>query len=113
MIRLMHSFPLCLALGLNACASLDVPDVNFMGDSDFSETIAELDRSYPGVDEIPAIPVDVRSAEQWDQTAREMLALEEMPDAPDPAPGLTDAEFQRQFDAAKAATQAYKVDDPS
>ena len=118
MIRLHTVLTSIAALSMASCASLDVPDVNlpsvnFMGESAFSEDVAQLDPSYPRPEETPEVPTDVRSAAEWDATAREMQQLDNLPDAPDAAPSLTDEEFNAQFEAAKAATEAYKADDPS
>lgn len=118
MIRVQSILVVTTALALTACASVDVPDVNlpsvnFMGESAFTEDVAQLDPSYPRPEETPEVPTDVRSAAAWDATAREMQQLENLPNAPDPAPSLSDEEFNNQFEAAKAATEAYKADDPS
>lgn len=104
---------LLAALSLSACASIDLPDVSFMEDTQFSEAVTEIDPSFPGSDEVPDIPNDVRSAAQWDRSAREMQALANQIDVPELDPALTDAEFNREFDAAQQAANAYKEDDPS
>lgn len=118
MIRVESILLVTAALALTACASVDIPDVklpkvNFMGESAFSEDVAQLDTSYPSPDETPEVPTDVRSAAEWDATAREMQQLDNLPDAPEAVPSLSEDEFDAQFEAAKAATEAYKVDDPS
>lgn len=84
-----------------------------MEESDFSEDVAQLDPSYPGPDEIPDTPTDVRSAAEWDETARDMQKLYDLPNAPEAEPGLSEEEFNAQFETAKAATESYKADDPS
>ncbi|MGB3455180.1 MAG: hypothetical protein WBG08_10415 [Litorimonas sp.] len=112
MDRFTAPFVLAAALCLSACSTVSLPDVDFMGQSDFSEDIAKLDQSYPRASEIPPQPADVRTAEDWDRTAREMQALDNLPDAPESVPALSPEEFDRRFEAAKAAAEAYKADDP-
>ena len=84
-----------------------------MDDSDFSEDVAQLDTSYPKAEDTPEVPTDIRSAADWDGTARDMQQLYDLPDAPEAAPSLSEEEFNAQFEAAKAATHSYRVDDPS
>lgn len=100
-------------LTLSACASLDLPDVNFMENTQLNNEVTAIDPSFPGSDEVPDIPNDVRTAAQWDASAREMQALATEIDVPELDPALTTAEFDREFDAAQQAADAYKEDDPS
>ncbi|MEL6688347.1 MAG: hypothetical protein AAFP97_12105 [Pseudomonadota bacterium] len=107
-----------MSAALAACSTFDVrdinlPEVNFMGESDFSEDVAQLDPSYPRPEETPEVPTDVRNAAEWDATARDMQQLYDLPDAPEAAPSLSEEEFNAQFEAARAATKSYKADDPS
>ncbi|WP_298912728.1 hypothetical protein [uncultured Algimonas sp.] len=112
-MRLRYAFAIAAFLSpLGACASVDLPDVEFMGESDFEQDIAQLERSFPRVDETQAIPTDVRTAQDWDVTARRMLELYDLDDAPESVPPLDPAEFDRRFQSAKAAASAYKADDP-
>lgn len=104
---------LLAALSLSACASIDLPDVSFMEDSQFNKAATTIDPSFPGSDEVPDIPNDVRTAAQWDASAREMQALANEIDVPELDPALTAAEFNREFDEAQQAAEAYKEDDPS
>lgn len=98
---------------LSACASVDLPDIDFMGQSDFNDDISALDTDFPSPDEAPDIPNDVRSAAEWDASAREMQALSDEIDVPVLEPALTAEEFDRQFETAQEAAAAYKKDDPS
>lgn len=104
---------LLAALSLSACASLNLPDVNFMEDSQFNQAATTIDPSFPSSDEVPDIPDDVRTAAQWDASAREMQALANEVDVPELEPSLSSAEFDREFAAAQQAADAYKEDDPS
>lgn len=113
MTRTQTVFLSLLGFAMASCASVDLPDVDFMGESDFSEDVAQLDTSFPRPEETPAVPTDVRSAADWDETARDMQQLYDLPDAPEAAPSLSEDEFNAQFEAAKAATESYKADDPS
>ncbi len=107
-------FALVLTLGvaLSACASVDLPDIDFMGTSDFDDDIATLESSFPRPEDTPLIPTDVRTAAEWDDTARGMERFLDLPDAPQAEPALSPAEFDRQFENARAATESYKADDP-
>lgn len=98
---------------LSACVSVDLPDVDFMGQSDFNDEISALDPDFASMDEVPDIPDDVRSAAQWDESAREMQDLYDEVDVPDLEPALSQEEFDREFEAAQEAAEAYKKDDPS
>ncbi|GHA83852.1 hypothetical protein GCM10009069_03960 [Algimonas arctica] len=98
---------------LSACASVDLPDIDFMGKSDFNEEISALNPDYASPDEVPDIPNDVRSASEWDKSAREMQDLYGEFEVPDLEPALTPEEFDRQFEQAQDASGAYKQDDPS
>ena len=108
-----HTLALLAALSLSACASIDLPDVDFMKESQFSAAVPEIDPSFPGADEVPDIPNDVRTAAQWDESAREMQDLADEVDPPELEPALSASEFNREFDAAQQATEAYKEDEPS
>lgn len=98
---------------LQACASVRLPDIDFMGDSDFSEELAELDTSFPGADETPDRPDDVRSDKEWDNAARDMQALFDDVDVPELEPSLSDEAFNQEFETAQQAAKAYQEDDPS
>lgn len=98
---------------LSACASVDLPDVDFMGQSDFNDEISALNPDFAGVDEVPDIPDDVRSAAEWDESARQMQKLHGEFEVPEIEPAMTPEEFDRQFEAAQEAVEAYKKDDPS
>lgn len=100
-------------LGLSACASMDLPEFDFMEESEFSDEVAELDSNFPSPEETPDIPTDVRSAAAWDQSAREMEALYDQIDVPELEPGLNEDDFDREFETAQQAAEAYKADDPS
>lgn len=101
------------AASLQACVSVDLPNVDFMGDTDFSEDIEQLDSSFPSADETPDIPTDVRTAKQWDDSARQMQTLYDEVNVPELEPALSAEEFQRRFEAAQEAANEYKEDDPS
>ncbi|GLQ19120.1 hypothetical protein ACFFUB_11945 [Algimonas porphyrae] len=98
---------------LSACASVDLPSLEFMGQSDFSDEIKALDPDYPSLDETPDLPAGVRSGAEWDQDAREMEALFDAFDAPEDGEAMTEDEFNAAFDAAQTEAKAYQRDDPS
>ena len=98
---------------LPGCASVKLPKLDFMGNSDFNEEISDLEMSFPNPEEVPDIPTDIRTAAEWDQSARDMQNLFEDVDVPDLESALSPDVFDRQFEAAKAEAEAYKDDDPS
>lgn len=104
---------LTAALALSACASVDLPSVDFMGDSEMNDTVAELKPSFPSPDEVPNMPEGVRSAGEWDNSAREMQALYGEIEVPELEPALSPEEFDRQFEAAQNSAEEYKKDDPT
>ncbi len=100
------------ALSLSACATVKMPNLDFLG-SGFEEDAKNIDPSIPSVDEAPSIPTDVRSASEWDNSARAMLSIRdgfEVPDVSDEQ--LTPEELEQRFEDLKAKAQAYKADDP-
>lgn len=101
------------AATLSACASVDLPDVDFMGQSDFEDEYSALEQGFASPDDAPDLPDDVRSAAEWDASAREMQSLSDQFYTPDLEPALSDDEFNRQFEAGQAKAEAYKKDDPS
>ena len=98
------------ALSLSACSSMGVPDVlpEFRDAASGSESF-----EYPNPAEAPAEPQDLRSAEEWDSAATDILAKQESFEIPDDtAEPLTDAQIKRQFNALKSKVKEYKLDDP-
>lgn len=101
------------AAALPGCASVKLPDLDFMGSSDFNEEISDLEMSFPSPGDTPDMPAGVRTAEEWDESAREMQELYDAVEVPDLEPALSPEVFDRQFKAAKDEAEAYKDDDPS
>lgn len=111
-IRILVITALAAAI-LPGCASVKLPELDFMGTSDFNEEISDLEMSFPSPDETPDMPAGVRTAAEWDQSAREMEDLYDDVDIPDLEPALSPEVFDRQFEAAQTEAEAYKDDDPS
>lgn len=98
---------------LQGCSSVSLPDIDFMGESDFSEELAQLDSDFPGPNETPDIPSDVRTAGEWDDAARKMQSMFDDVDVPELEPGLSEEAFDLEFESAQQAAKAYQEDDPS
>ena len=99
------------ALLLAGCSTVELPDIGGQL-ADFRKDIDNLDSAYMQAEELPDMPSEVRSDREWDQAAREMLALRDSFTVPDLEPAMSDADFDREYAAAVAAARAYKADDP-
>jgi len=83
------------------------------GSSAFDEDIQNIDSSIPSVDEAPEMPTDVRSDEDWDQSAKTLMTVRDgfsVPDKEYEQP--SEAELKAMYQELKNQAQAYKADDP-
>ncbi|RKQ71414.1 hypothetical protein DES40_0733 [Litorimonas taeanensis] len=108
----LSSFGLCLVLGLSACSSINLPDIDFMGSSEFEEEARNIDQTIPSVEEAPEIPMDTRPASDWDDAADSMLVIKQGFKVPKTDQPMTAEELEQQYQSLKAQAQAYKADDP-
>ena len=104
---------LSVVITLSACQTVSVPKFDFVKTPEFSEDAANIDPSFPKVDDAPEFPTDVRSANQWDKDVRAMQALRDGARPFGDEDTLTQAQGDARFEALKAKAQAYKKDDPA
>ena len=102
---------LSAAITLSACQTVSVPKFDFVKTPEFSEDAANIDPSFPSVDDAPEVPTDVRSAREWDKDVRVLQELQK--NAVGVEPSLSETEGDARFEALKAKAQAYKKDDPA
>ena len=102
---------LSAAITLSACQTVSVPKFDFVKTPEFSEDAANIDPSFPSVDDAPEVPTDVRSAREWDKDVRVLQELQK--NALGVEPSLSETEEDARFEALKAKAQAYKKDDPA
>jgi hypothetical protein len=100
------------SLIVSGCASLKVPDLDFMKLPEFKEEAENLD-GYPKVEDAPEAPTDVRSDAQWDKDAKNLISKRDgFGPIPEGEPMETDSEFNRKVDELVAKVEEYKLDDP-
>lgn len=100
------------SLVVSGCASLKVPDFDFIKMPEFREE-AENIGGYPDVADAPQAPTDVRSDAQWDKDAKNLLAKRDgFGPVPEGEPTLSDTEFNRKVDELISKVEEYKLDDP-
>jgi hypothetical protein len=102
-----------ITLLLNACSTIAVPKIDFMGDSEFQEEAQNIDPTIPSASDVPAIPLDVRTAEAWDRSANDMLSLKnEVEISISENDLLSPNNLEPSFQTLKDQVHAYKADDP-
>jgi hypothetical protein len=89
-----------------------MPNIDFMGSSEFEEEARNIDQTIPDAADAPAIPTDTHNAEQWDEAAKSMTRIKNGFSLPDVAEPQTSEELEREFQSQKARVEAYKADDP-
>lgn len=107
-----HILILTTALAMSACTSVKVPDL--MDLPEFREAGIDVDNlEYPDPMNSPDVPDNMKSAAEWDKSAKFMQGLKDRFEAPvgDERP-LSDAELKREIEALKAKVKEYKLDDP-
>jgi hypothetical protein len=80
--------------------------------ANFRDNLDDLDKDYMQAEELKPVPTDVRSASEWDRSAKEMQSLRDGFQTPPLEPSLTDAEFDQRFQQAQDYADEYKDDDP-
>lgn len=103
---------LAIAAGLAGCSSVKLPKADLMKFGEYHEDAKGV-KTYPKITEAPEAPTDLRSDAAWDHAARKLLQTRDGFETPsDLAPARTQAEIERDFQAARARVQEYKKDDP-
>lgn len=113
MAKIISFLVLSGSLTLGACSTITVPNIEFMGDSEFTEQARNIDPTIPSAADIPAMPDDVRSFEAWDESAQDMLDLKNrLKFAVPTGDALSPEAIEQSFETLKQQAQAYKADDP-
>jgi len=90
-----------------------MPSLDILRGNAFSEDLKTIETSIPDVDEAPEAPTDVRSTQDWDASANEIIAVRDGFVSPsyNEEPMMAE-EISAEFEAKKNKVQAYKLDDP-
>lgn len=100
-----------LAAVLGSCASIKLPDMDFIKFPEFKKEAQNIP-DYPKVADVPEKPTGLRSAEQWDMAAKNILDKQDSFSDPDLADPKSDADIIRELQRLRDAADAYKKDDP-
>ena len=100
-----------LAVVLSGCASMKLPEMDFIKFPEFREE-AENIPDYPNVVDAAEKPTNLRSAEKWDDVAQTIIEKRDGFSDPDLVDPKTDAEIMREMQALGNKVDAYKEDDP-
>ncbi|NNC37622.1 MAG: hypothetical protein EX271_10045 [Acidimicrobiales bacterium] len=97
---------------VSGCASINMPDLDFIKIPEFKEEAENLG-GYPNVEDAPQVPTDIRSDAQWDKDAKQLMAKRDsFGPVPEGEPMESDAEFNKRVDDLVAKVEEYKLDDP-
>lgn len=96
---------------LSSCASMKLPDMDFIKFPEFKEEAQNIP-DYPKVADAPQKPEGLRTAEQWDNAAENILTKRDGFEDPDLQDPKTDAEIFREMKELRNEADAYKKDDP-
>ena len=96
---------------LSSCASVKIPDFDFMKFPEFKKD-AENVGDFPKVEDAPQAPKNVRSDDQWDAAAKNIMAERDGLVIPNDIDAKTDAEIKREMQNLRDEVDAYKKDDP-
>jgi len=100
-----------LAVLLSSCASMKLPEMDFIKFPEFKEE-AENIPDYPNVVDAAEKPTDLRSDEQWDKAAKTILEKRDGFTDPDLDDPKSDAEIIQEMQDRVDEADAYKKDDP-
>lgn len=101
-----------LTLSLNACSSVSLPKLDLLKLPEFKEESENIG-DYPKVVDAPGLPTDVRSAGDWDNTAKDILKARASVAPPaEPDRPKTPGEITQEIDRLTEQVNEYRVDDP-
>jgi len=100
-----------LAGVLTSCASMEIPNFDFIKFPEFKQD-AENIGDFPKVEDAPLAPINVRSDKQWDAAAEKIIAERDGLVTPSGEAAKTTAEIERGMEKLRAEVDAYKTDDP-
>jgi len=96
---------------LSGCASMKLPDMDFIKFPEFREE-AENIPDYPNVADAAEKPKNLRSGEAWDLAADVMIEKRDGFMAPELVDPKSDTEIMREIQDLGNKVDAYKKDDP-
>ena len=100
------------AFSLSACASVKIPKLDLIKLPDFKAESEKLGE-FPELANAPGLPEEVRSARQWDNTARNIIKIRDNFKAPiEPDRPKTTKEINREVNRLTREVNEYRADDP-
>ncbi len=100
-----------IAVFLSSCASIKLPELDFIKFPEFKEE-AENIPDYPKVADAAEKPNDIRSAEKWDGVAETIIEKRDGFSDPDLLDPKSDAEILLEMQDIANKVNEYKEDDP-
>ncbi len=111
---LVKSFMVLFLLGNSACASIKMPNMDFIKFPDFRKEFkkdAENIGDFPKVENAPQKPDDIRSDAEWDRAAKDIMNIGDDFTISD-AGGMSSAEIEKEMQRLGKKVEEYKLDDP-
>ncbi len=103
---------MALAGLLSACASIKIPDIDFIKLPEF-QSDAENVGAYPDVADAPAFPENVKNDASWDEVAKRIIIKRDaFVTPPDEEAPKTAAQIEQERQQLIAKINEYKLDDP-
>ncbi len=110
--KLLRNLGIVVAAGLlTSCASVKIPDFDFIKFPEFKKD-AENVGDFPKVEDAPQTPKNIRSDDQWDAAAKNITVEGDGMLPPRNSDAKTDAQIKRDMQKLRDEVDAYKKDDP-
>ena len=111
-----HMGYICLAVSgaimLSACQTVSLPKMDLIKLPEFRKEIENLAK-LPEVKDAPPEPTEVKSADDWDNRAKQVIAKGENFNPPqDYSDYKTEEQISTEIEELKSKVDAYKSDDP-
>jgi len=101
-----------LAVSHIGCSSVKLPKLDLLKLPEFKEESENIG-DYPNVVDAPSLPTDVRSANDWDKTAKDIIKARDSVVPPtEPERAKTPDEITREIDRLTQQVNEYRADDP-
>ncbi len=98
--------------GLSGCSTVKLPKLDLLKLPEFKEESENIG-AYPNVVDAPGLPSDVRSAGDWDNTAKAIIKARDSINTPPESGGVkSPAEIEQEIARLKAKVNEYRADDP-
>jgi len=110
--RILAATTALLTLSLVGCSSVKLPKLDLLKLPEFKEESENIG-DYPNVVDAPGLPADVRSAGDWDRTAKDIIKARDSVTPPtEPDRAKTPDEITREIDRLTQQVNEYRADDP-